>query len=186
MKFLFDYFPIICFFVAYKIWGIYVATAVAMVISALQVSGYWLRYRKVEKIHIITLALILLLGGTTLILHDAIFIKLKPSVIYWVFALMFFASHWFTSKTLIERLLGDKMQAPTKTWAVINYSWGIFFFLLGFLNLYVVYHFDTNTWVNFKLFGTLGLMLVFIVAQAFYLAKHTTSLEDNKEKDNAA
>lgn len=182
MKFLFDYFPIICFFIAYKIKGIFFATAIAMIISALQVVIFWFIYKKVEKIHIITLFMILILGGTTLILHDPLFIKLKPSVIYWIFSVMFLGTQWIGNRTLIERLLGDKLQAPQNAWRIINFSWAIFFLLLGLLNLYVVYHFSTNAWVNFKLFGTLGIMLVFIVLQSLYLAKHATNIEQKDEK----
>ena len=182
MKFLFDYFPIICFFIAYKIKGIFFATAIAMIISALQVAVFWFIYKKIEKIHIITLFMILILGGTTLILHDALFIKLKPSVIYWIFSVMFLVTQFIGERTLTERLLGDKLEAPKNVWRTINWSWAIFFLLLGFLNLFVVYHFSTNAWVNFKLFGTLGIMLVFIVLQSLYLAKHATNIEKTDEK----
>ena len=185
MKFLFDYFPIICFFIAFKLKGIYFATAIAMIISAIQVTVFWFIYRKVEKIHLITLLMILILGGTTLLLHDPLFIKLKPSVIYWVFSIMFFATQWIGQQTLTERLLGDKLKADKSIWKVINLSWALFFLLLGFLNLYVVYHFSTNAWVNFKLFGTLGIMLVFIILQSIYLSKHSTAIEEAPNKEQS-
>jgi intracellular septation protein len=172
MKFLYDYFPIICFFIAYKFYGIFVATAVTMGASFIQVSGYWLIHRRFEKIHLITLALILLLGTSTLIFHKAIFIKWKPSIIYWVFALLLFGSQYIGKKPLLHRMLGDKISMPAKIWKRMNFWWGVFFTFLGILNLYVVYHYDTNAWVNFKLFGTLGITLVFLVLQALYMARH--------------
>ena len=172
MKFLFDYFPILCFFIAYKVWGIYVATGVAMGASALQVSIYWLKHRRFEKLHVITLAFILLLGAMTLLFHKAIFIQWKPTIVYWIFALLLFSSHVIGSRTLVHRMLNDKIILPLKVWSRLNLSWAIFFLLLGGLNLYVVYHFSTNAWVNFKLFGTLGLIFVFIIGQALYIARH--------------
>lgn len=172
MKFLFDYFPIICFFVAYKLWGIYVATAVAIVTSGLQVAVYWIRFRKFEKLHVITFFFILVLGGSTLIFHKPIFIKWKPTIVYWIFTIVLLVSQFLTKKPIIHRMLKDKISLPQKVWDRLNLSWAIFFLVLGAINLYVLYHFDTNAWVNFKLFGTLGLMLVFIIAQAVYVGRH--------------
>lgn len=172
MKFLFDYFPIICFFIAYKLWGIYVATAVAMAASGLQLGVYWLKHRRFEKLHVITFVFIIVLGSLTLIFHKAIFVKWKPTIVYWIFAAVLFGSHFFGKKPLIHRMLGDKISLPDKVWPRLNMSWAIFFFVLGILNVYVVYHYDTNAWVNFKLFGTLGLMLVFIIVQSLYIARY--------------
>lgn len=182
MKFLFDYFPIICFFIAYKFYGIYIATAVTMAASFLQVAFYWLKHRRFEKLHIITMILIFVLGGSTLILHEEIFIKWKPSIIYWIFALVLIFSQFFSEKPLLRKMLGEKIQIPNKIWNRINLSWAIFFILLGALNVYVVYHYTTNSWVNFKLFGTLGLTFVFVIIQAFYLARYMES--DKKEVDD--
>ena len=175
MKFLYDYFPIICFFVAYKFYGIYTATAVTMLAAFLQVGFYWLQHRRFEKMHLITLVLILLMGGATLISHNDLFIKWKPSLIYWAFAILLLGSPYVgKKKPLMSRLLSDQVQLPKKVWDNINLSWGIFFVLMGIANLYVIYYYDTNTWVNFKLFGTLGATLVFCVIQAFYVARHAT------------
>lgn len=172
MKILFDFFPILLFFIAFKFYHIYVATAVLMVATVIQVSIYWLKYRKFENMHLITLVLVVLLGGATLWMHDAMFIKVKPTVIYWIFALLFLATQYIGKKPLIQRLMDSKVELPIKIWQRLNHSWAIFFGLMGAVNLYVVYHFSTNTWVNFKLFGTLGLTLVFVVLQALYMAKH--------------
>ena len=172
MKFLFDYFPIICFFIAYKFSNIYIATEVTIAASLIQLSVYWLIHRRFETLHTITFVFVVLLGGSTLLFHKDIFIKWKPSVIYWIFAITLLFSQFFSAKTVLERMLSDKINLATRIWKRLNMSWAIFFILLGFLNLYVVYHFDTNVWVNFKLFGTLGITLVFIIAQALYMTKH--------------
>ncbi len=182
MKFLFDYFPIICFFIAYKFWGIYIATAATMGACALQNLAYWLKHRRFEKLHLITLISVFVLGGFTLIFHKAIFIKWKPSIIYWVFASALLISHWVSDKNLLYRMLGDKVQLPHSVWTRLNISWALFFTFLGALNIYVVYHYDTNAWVNFKLFGTLGLTLAFTIAQAFYMARHMNAEESSEEK----
>lgn len=143
-----------------------------MVASVLQIAIYWLIYKRTEKVHLITLAFILVLGGATLFFHKAIFIQWKPSVIYWIFGLLLIFSHVIGKKPIIHRLLGDKIQLPKKIWGRINFAWGVFFILLGFLNLYVVYHYSTNAWVNFKLFGTLGLTLLFALIQVLYLSRY--------------
>lgn len=177
MKFLFDYFPIICFFIAYKLYGIFVATAVTMAASLIQVSFFWLKNRRFEKTHIITLVLVMLLGGSTLIFHKEIFIKWKPSIIYWLFSVLLVGSQFIGEKPVIQRMLGDKISVPAKIWSRLNMMWAIFFALLGVLNLYVVYHFNTNSWVNFKLFGTLGITLVFVVIQAIYMSRYVEEEE---------
>ena len=172
MKLLFDYFPIICFFIAYKFFGIYTATAVTMAACALQNLIYWLKHKKFEKLHIITLLGVVILGGFTLIFHKAIFIQWKPSIIYWIFALVLCFGQFVSRKNLLARMLGDKINLPKKIWDHLNLAWIIFFILLGFLNIYVVYHYSMDAWVNFKLFGTLGLTLVFTIAQAIYMSRH--------------
>lgn len=177
MKFLYDYFPIICFFISYKLYGIFVATGVTMAASLLQVGLFWLKYRRFETLHVVTLAFVLVLGASTLIFHNAMFIKWKPSVIYWVFSLVFLGSSYFTRKTVLERMLGNKIALPAKIWQRTNIAWGLFFAGLGGLNLYVVYHYTTNQWVNFKLFGTLGILIVFIIAQTVYIARYATEIE---------
>lgn len=171
MKFLFDYFPIICFFIAYKIAGLYAATATAMACAFVQVAWDWFRYKKIEKLHIITFILIVIAGGLTLALHKPIFIKWKPTVVYWLFAALLFGSH-FGAQPLLYRLLNGKITLPIKVWAKLNMAWAIFFLCMGVLNIYVLYHYSTNAWVDFKLFGTLGLVLVMVIVQALYITKH--------------
>lgn len=170
MKFLFDYFPIIVFFLSYKVWNIFVATALTMAASLLQVAVYWFTHKRFEKFHLITLVLVVVLGGSTLLFHNDLFIKWKPTIVYWVFAGVLMGSQLFGSKTLMHRLLDEKIVLPLKVWRQVNLSWVIFFTALGFLNLYVVYHYSTNAWVNFKLFGCLGLTVAFIILQAGYMS----------------
>lgn len=172
MKLLFDFFPIFIFFIIFKFWGVYVATAAFLIASCVQIGGYWLIHRRLEKMHIITFIIGMLLGGATLVLHNAMFIKWKPTAIYWGFALILFITHFFNKKTLIQSMMESNISLPTAIWKKLNISWGLFFSLMGALNLYVVYHFDTNTWVNFKLFGLLGCTLVFIIIQSIYLSRH--------------
>ena len=180
MKLLFDFFPILLFFVAYKLaddpadpqHGILVATAVAIVATAVQVSVYWWKNHRVERMHLNTLALIVVLGGATLVLRDEIFIKWKPTVVNWLFALGFLASQFVGRAPLARRMMEHAVQLPDPVWTRLNLSWAVFFALLGIANLYVVYHFDTATWVNFKLFGLMGLTLAFVLGQGVYLARH--------------
>lgn len=182
MKLLFDYFPVICFFIAYKFYGIYVATAVTMIACVLQNILYWLKHKRFEKLHVITLFSVLILGGFTLAFHNMIFIKWKPSIIYWVFAIALLFSRYISHKNLLTHLLGDKILLPTRVWNQLNIAWSLFFFFLGFLNVYVIYHYSTNAWVNFKLFGTLGLTIAFTIIQAIYMSHHMKSAPIEPEK----
>jgi len=171
MQFLYDFFPIIIFFTIYKIAGIYAATASAIIVSFIQVVLHWFKHHKFSQMQLITFFIILLFGGATLILHKPIFIKWKPSIIYWLFAIAFLGSHFIGKKPLIHHMMGKKIELPNKIWRRLNFIWVMFFALLGFVNIYVVYHFNTNTWVNFKLFGILGATIIFVLIQAFYLAR---------------
>lgn len=172
MKLLFDFFPIIIFFVFFKFFGIFAATLAAMVISALQVGFFWLKHRKFEVAQVITLVLILVLGGATLFSHNEIFIKWKPTAIYLVLAAVFLGSQVLSEKPLIQHMMAGKINLPEKTWLRLNLSWVMFFCSMALLNIYVAYHFSTNTWVNFKLFGILGSTLIFGVLQSLYIAKY--------------
>lgn len=172
MKLLFDFFPILLFFLAYKLGDIYIATLSAIAASLLQV--VWLRWKQgcFEKMSLITFFSLSILGGATVFFQNEIFIKWKPTVVYWLLALSFLASQWLGNKPLLQRLAEGNVQLPAIIWLRLNWSWVIFFAVMGVLNLYVVQHFDTNTWVNFKLFGTLGLTFIFIVLQGFYMMRH--------------
>lgn len=172
MKFLYDFFPIVLFFIAYKLYGMYVATAVIIVASLLQVGFSWFRHRKVEKMHLITLVIVLVFGGLTLILQDPVFIKWKPTVVNWLFATAFLGSQFIGAKTLVERMMSTQIDLPSPVWRRLNLTWVVFFVVSGAANIYVAYNFSEDTWVNFKLFGVLGLTIAFIIVQAFYISRH--------------
>lgn len=179
MKLLYDMFPLVVFFAAYSIWDIYVATAVAMVASAVQVGHHWFKHRKVELMHMIMLITILVFGGLTLYLQDATFIKWKPSIAYWTLAILIGGS-CFTSTTLLQRMLGPEIPLPKQVWLKLNLVWVAFFVALGFLNLYVAFYFGLDMapelrekiWVYFKFPGTMILTIVFVLMQAPYMARH--------------
>ncbi len=182
MKFLFDFFPILLFFVAYKAYDIYVATAVMIVATFIQVSWSWLQFRRVEKMHLITLVLITVLGGATLILRDPAFIMWKPSIINWAFGAVFIGSQFIGKKPIVQRMMESNVELPAHIWPRLNSAWAIFFIILGFLNLYVFKNYDEETWVNFKLFGMIGLTFVFIIGQAFFIGKYIKEPQETTEE----
>ena len=172
MKFLFDLFPVLLFFIAFKLAGIYVATAVAIGATCLQIGWLKLRRRRVEPMLWASLAIIGVFGGATLALQDETFIKWKPTVLYWLFGTVLAASALIFRRNLVRAMLSQQVQLPDPVWSRLNLSWVAFFVFMGALNLYVAYNYPTDLWVNFKLFGGMGLMLVFVVAQALVLARY--------------
>jgi intracellular septation protein len=172
MKFLYDFFPILLFFIAYKMYDIYVATTVAIAAAFVQTAGYWLKHRRFETMHLVTFGLLLVFGGLTLLLRDPVFIKWKPTVINWLFALVFAGSTWIGEKTMIKRMMGHAIQVEPPIWLRLNWAWVIFFISMGAVNLYVAFNYEENTWVNFKLFGMMGLTFVFIIGQALFLSRY--------------
>jgi intracellular septation protein len=178
MKILFDFFPILLFFICYKFFGIYNATAVAMVASLIQVIFHRIKHQRYEKMHLISLALILVLGGATLFFHNPWFIKWKPTGIYWLSSIVFFGSSFIGQKPIIQKMMDGNITLPPAIWHRLNLAWCVFFAVMGGLNLYVAYNYSTDFWVNFKLFGGAGLTLLFIFLQAIYLTRHMGSKEN--------
>ena len=180
MKFLFDVFPLVLFFGAYKLYGIYAATATAIIASIAQVSIFWLRNRRFETMHLITLGVIVLFGGLTLLFRDDTFIKWKPSIVNWLFSVLILGSQLVGRRTALQALLGSKLTLPDRIWRNVNLSWGIFFLIVGLLNVYVAFYYRpelseqvrTDFWVNFKVFGLMGLTLVFAIGQMLCIAKY--------------
>ncbi|HWJ07334.1 MAG TPA: septation protein A [Steroidobacteraceae bacterium] len=171
MQLLFDFLPILLFFVAYKLEGIYVATGVLIVAVLAQTLVSWIRHRKVSAMLLTSAVLVLVFGGLTLLVHDAVFIKWKPTIVNWLFAAAFLASQFMKGPTIVQRLMGEKMVLEAPLWTRLNLMWVAFFVVVGALNLYVAFNFSESTWVNFKLFGLMGLTLVFALAQGLWLAR---------------
>lgn len=180
MKILLDFLPIILFFVTFKVTGedIYMATGVAIVASVLQIGYMLLRKHKVDKMQWLSLAIIVFMGGLTLLFHDATFIKWKPTVLYWLFAAALLISRYVFRKNGIEAMMGKQIQVPQAIWDRANLMWVVFFAAMGLLNIWVAYNFDTSTWVNFKLFGSMGLTFAFVVGLALYLGKYSAAAQD--------
>lgn len=181
MKLLFDLFPVVAFFALYKLADIYVATLAAIVSSLLQVGWVWFRHRRLEPMHLVTLAIIVVFGGATLLLRDPTFIKWKPTILQWLFAAVFAGSHWVGEKPMVRRMMDKQVQLPDPVWDRLSFSCVGFFLLAGGLNLYVAYTYDENTWVNFKLFGLMGLTLLFILAQSLYMMPHLREVTPEEE-----
>jgi intracellular septation protein len=172
MQLLFDFFPVIAFFAAYKVMGdnIFIATGVIIAAVIVQTAVQWVRYRKVSQMALISAVLVLIFGGLTLVIHDKAFIQWKVTVVNWLFAAAFLGSRFVGDKPLIERLMGENVTLDRALWLRLNWAWIVFFVALGAINLYVAYHFSEQVWVNFKLFGMLGLTFLFALAQGVWLS----------------
>jgi intracellular septation protein len=203
MKLLFDVFPVILFFVFFKFGNshpetadailtafdivlapsikpaIFLATLVSIFATTVQIVWTKLRHGKVDAMLWLSFFVIVLFGGATLIFHNDTFIRWKPTVLYWLFSGALMGSNLIFKKNLIRSALSNKMALPVRIWNLLNLSWGLFFLALGFINLYVAYNYSIESWVNFKLFGFTGLMLIFIVAQSAWLSKYM-----NEDKEN--
>lgn len=173
MKLLFDLLPILLFFIAYKVWGIYVATGVAIAATVLQIGWLKARGKKVEPMQWASLGIIVVFGGMTLFFHDETFIKWKPTVLYVCFALALLGAQRFTGRNPLQAIMGAQVTLPAPVWQQLTYAWATFFVGMAALNLFVAYSFSLDTWVDFKLFGTTGLTLAFVVIQAFWIGRHT-------------
>jgi intracellular septation protein len=177
MKLLFDIFPVVLFFAAFKLYDIYVATAVAIAATFVQVGWSWLRWRKVDNMLWAGLAVIVVFGGATLALQNETFIKWKPTVLYWLFGAVLAIAAVVFRKNLIRAVLESEISMPEVAWRRLLASWIAFFATMGALNLFVAYNFSTDVWVNFKLFGGVGLLLAFAVLQALLCARY---IEDRR------
>jgi intracellular septation protein len=174
MQLLFDFFPIIIFFVVFKLYGMYAATAAIMVAMAVQISIQWIRTRTISKMLLVSGLLVGLFGGMTLVLRNPIFIQWKPTIVYALFALAFLGSQFIGDRTIVERIMGHAIQLPSRMWAQLNAIWIANFTILAITNIYVVYNYSEETWVDFKLFGTLGFTLITAVGQAVWIAMNAS------------
>ncbi len=173
-KFLFDLFPLILFFLAFKFSDIFTATAVAIAAGVGQFVWLKARGKAIEAMHWINLTVIVVFGGATLFFHNDIFIKWKPTVLYWLFASILLGGKWFFGRNLMQKLMGAQVTMPAPIWDKLNYSWAAFFIASGALNLYVAFSgsFTEDQWVNFKVFGLMALLLLFVIVQSIWLGKH--------------
>lgn len=188
LKFLYDFLPIIIFFGTYKLTDndIYAATTAAIIATIIHTAIQWYRHKKLEKQHIINLVVILVFGSLTLIFHDDMFIKWKVTVINWIFAIVLLGSQFIGKKNIIQRQLEEAIKLPTPVWFKLNIMWVSFFFFCGLLNLYVAFFYGSNLteearqaiWVDFKLYGMLGLTFAFMILQVLYLQRHIILEED--------
>lgn len=178
MQLFYEIVPVFLFFIAFKLYGIYVATTVGIAATFIQVILTRLFAKKWDKKQLITFAIFIVFGGMTLYFHDPIFVKWKPTVVFGLFALVIFGTQLFTAKPLMQRMmegaLGEKGSVATDIWKKLNASWGLFFLGLGAVNIYVAYFYTNDAWVNFKFYGITSALLIFSVLQAIYLSRHIT------------
>ena len=171
MKILIDFFPILLFFGAYKMFNIYTATGVLMAATVLQMGLIYAIDRKLQAMHKITLVLILLFGTLTLVLQDDRFIKWKPTVLYGAMSMALAVALWALKKNFLKMLLGSQLDLPDAVWQRLNVAWIVYCAFMSAINAYVVMNFSTEAWVDFKLWGYV-FPLVFLVAQGIYIAPH--------------
>ena len=186
MKQFLDFLPLVVFFAFYKIYDIYAATAALIVATAIVLIYSWVRFRKVEKMALITFVLVVVFGGLTLItfvlvavfggltifFHNDEFIKWKVTVIYALFAGALLVSQWVMKKPLIQRMLGKELTLPQPVWSKLNLAWAVFFILCGLANIYIAFWLPQNIWVNFKVFGLTALTLIFTLLSGIYIYRH--------------
>ena len=180
MKFLFDFFPVIIFYIAYtvskkfmgEVEGMVIATALLIAATCVQVAITWLRKRKVEKMHIIVLTLAIVFGGATIYFREPAYLIWKVTLANWLFALAFLSSHFIGESPIVKRMMQHAIELPEIIWTRLSYMWILFFAVIGVINLIVANHVSFDAWVNFKLFGMFGLTFLFVIIQSIYLARH--------------
>ncbi len=181
MQMLFEFFPVLLFFIAFKYYGIYVATIVGIYATALQVFGTRCVTKKWDRKQLITLSVFLIFGGMTLYFHNPIFVKWKPTIVFWLFAFAILITQAFTKKPLMQRMMEGALETtspiPAVVWRNVNFLWAAFFIVMGGVNLYIAYHFSDDVWANFKLYGITGSLFLISIVQAAYLMKYITDKE---------
>ena len=179
MKQFSEFVPVVCFFIAYRMTDIFTATGVLIGVAAVQMIIQKLLGKPISKMQLVSLGLVIVFGGITIAFRDEMFLKWKVSVVNWLFALAFLGTQFFGKTTLIERVFkGQEMALDTALLRKLNLSWAFFFVFVGVINVYVVYNFSTDTWVNFKVFGILGLTAVFAIGQAVFIGMKTKDLPE--------
>lgn len=184
MKMLADWLPIVLFFVIYKTVDLYAATAAAIIATILVMLALRLRGHAIETMQWVSLLLITVFGGATILLQDERFIKLKPTILYAFFAAALLLPQLLSKTLLIRKLMQSKISLPEPAWAQLNAAWGMFFAMMAGLNWWVANSFSTDIWVNFKLFGTIGLMILFIIAQAAWMNRYAQEPDQHSSPDS--
>jgi intracellular septation protein len=172
MKQLLDFLPLIVFFAFYKLYDIFVATGALIIATALALIFTWYKYRKVEKMTLVTFVLVAVFGGLTLFFHSDEFIKWKVTAIYGLFAAALLIGQWVMKKNLIKTMLGKEITLPDSVWSRLNLAWALFFIICGLANIYVAFWLPQNVWVNFKVFGLTALTLIFTLLSGIYMYRH--------------
>lgn len=185
MQLFYEIFPVFLFFLAFKFYGIYVATTVGIVATLIQVISNRIWFSRWDKKQLVTLFIFVVFGGMTLYFHNPIFVKWKPTIVFWVFALVILIYQLFTTKPLMQRLMQnmveDKNNIPLHIWTKINIAWSLFFLLMGTINLYVAYYYSNNAWVNFKFYGITLALFIFSLVQTLFLIRY---LPEKKHESN--
>lgn len=179
MKQLLDFIPLVLFFAAFKIYGIFPATGVLIASSVLVYGGLWVKERHLERSQVIALLGTIAFGGITLLLHDETWLKWKAPIVNWIFAGVFLGSQFVGEKPLVERMMGHVLNAPATVWRRLNLAWVVFFLFAGAANLYVAFTYE-KYWVDFKVFGSLGMTLAFLIGQMVWLSRYIPRDEDGK------
>lgn len=184
-KFLFDLFPLILFFVAYRYADIYTATAVAIAASILQIVWLKATRKSIETTHWINLTVIVVFGGATLWLHSDVFIKWKPTVLYWLFAAVLLGARYLMGRNVLKHLMGKQIALAAPVWDRLNIAWATFFVFAGAANVFVAFsgYFTESQWVNFKVFGLMGLLFAFVIAQSLWLGRHIQPTDAAKAEE---
>ncbi len=185
-KLLIDFFPLLLFFVVYKLHGIYAATIAAIIGSLAQIAFLKLSKQSIEAIHWLSLIIVLVFGGLTIYLQDESFIKWKPTILYWAFAAILLVGRLLFKRNLLKSLLGSQLQLPDHAWTALGWMWIGFFSFMGVLNWYIAHHFSTPVWVNFKVWWSTGLLLIFSVVQAVYMSRYLGETVDSPDKDSGS
>ena len=182
MKFFFDLIPVILFFIGFKLYDIFIATAIAIGATIALIVYAKIRHGVVEKMLLVNGAIISVLGGVTLLLHDKTYIMWKPTVLYWLLAAVLIVANVFFKKNFIQQMMGKMLSAPKTIWDKLNLVWVAFLVILGFVNLYVAFNYSENTWVNFKLFGVTSILFIFVIAQTLLLKQYLIEPVDDKKE----
>ena len=177
MQIFYEILPVFLFFLAFKFYDIYVATMVGIVATMLQVIATRFITGKWDRKQIITMLIFLIFGSMTLYFHNPIFVKWKPTIVFWIFSIVILFTQLFTHKPLMQRMMEGALEnvvIPSKVWLKINSMWAAFFIILGSINLYIAYSFSNDAWVNFKFYGISAALFLVSILQALYLVRFMT------------